>query len=42
MEKIHDILSPWVAAYPIASILGALLIGFGLGTLIFRKKKKDH
>ncbi len=42
MDKIHDILSPWVAAYPIISILAALVIGFGLGVLVFRKKKKDH
>lgn len=42
MEKIHDILSPWVAAYPIISVLGAVLIGLGLGAVIFRKKKKDH
>lgn len=42
METIHDTLSPLVAAYPIISILGALVIGFGLGVLVFRKKKKDH
>lgn len=42
MEKIHDILSPWVASYPIVAVLGALVIGVGLGALIFRKKKKDH
>lgn len=27
MEKIHDILSPWVAAYPIVSILGRSRLG---------------
>ena len=42
MERIHDILSPWVAAYPIISVLGALLVGLGIGVLLFRKKKKDH
>ena len=42
METIHDILSPWVGAYPIISVLVALVAGFGLGALVFRKKKKDH
>ncbi len=42
MEQIHDILSPWVAAYPIISVLGAILVGFCLGAMVFRKKKKDH
>lgn len=42
MEKIHDILSPWVATYPVVAVLGALAVGLVLGALIFRKKKKDH
>jgi len=42
MEQIHDILSPWVAAYPIISILAALAIGFVVGMAVFKKKKKDH
>lgn len=42
MDKIHDILSPWVAAYPIIALIAALSLGFGLGALVFRKKKKDH
>jgi len=42
MDTIHDILSPWVAAYPIISLIAALALGFGLGALVFKKKKKDH
>lgn len=42
MDTIHDTLSPLVAAYPIISLIAALVAGFGLGALVFRKKKKDH
>lgn len=42
MDQVHDILSPWVATYPIISIIAAVVIGVGLGALIFKKKKKDH
>jgi hypothetical protein len=41
MDKIHDILSPWVGAYPIFSLALAVLAGMSIGALIFRKKKKE-
>lgn len=41
MDKIHDILGPWVGAYPIISLLAAAAVGFVLGMVVF-KKKKDH
>jgi len=42
MGKLHDILSVWVAAYPVISVVGALAVGFVIGMLVFRKRKKDH
>lgn len=43
METIHDILSPLVATYPIISIAVAVAVGFVIGMLVFKKKKKeDH
>jgi ElaB/YqjD/DUF883 family membrane-anchored ribosome-binding protein len=41
MEGIHDTLGPWVGTYPIISLLVALGVGFVLGMLVFKKKKKQ-
>lgn len=40
MEKIHDLLSPWVGTHPVIALLGALAIGLVIGLAIRGKKKK--
>lgn len=41
MDKLHDILSPFVVSHPMIAILVSIAIGIGIGAAIFRKKKKD-
>jgi len=41
MDQVHDNMAPWISAYPIISVLVAFALGFGLGALIFKKKKKE-
>ena len=42
MESVHDLVAPLVTAYPLISVFGSLVLGFALGVLVMRKKKKDH
>lgn len=45
MNRIHDLLSTWVAAYPVIAVLGTFAVGLVLGFFIRSKlggKKKDH
>lgn len=41
VEKIHDLISPWVGTHPIMAIITAFAVGILLGVVIKSKKKKE-
>ncbi len=41
IEKVHDLVSPWVGTHPIITIITAFAVGIILGVAIKSKKKKD-